>query len=127
LKTLFTSILRRRLAMAIPHAKSGEVIDLRPLGEALAHAITNTLLKTDRLEIIRLVVPAGKVIPPHQVVGEITVQCLEGRVAFTASDGTREMTAGQMLYLAGNEPHSLRGIEDASIIVTILLNEQRGG
>jgi len=29
--------------MAIPHAKSGDVIDLRSLGEALANAVTNTL------------------------------------------------------------------------------------
>jgi quercetin dioxygenase-like cupin family protein len=105
--------------MAIPHAKSGEVIDLRSPSEALAHAVTNTLLKTDRLEVIRLVVPAGKDIPPHQVAGEITVQCLEGRVAFTAGGATRELAAGQMLYLAGNEPHSLRGIEDASVLVRI--------
>ena len=113
--------------MAIPHAKSGEVIDLRSLGEALANAVTNTLVKTDRLEVIRLVVPAGKDIPPHQVAGEITVQCLEGRVTFTAGGATRELAAGQMLYLAGNEPHSLRGIEDASVLVTILLHQQRGG
>jgi len=112
--------------MAIPHAKSGEVIDLRPLGEALAHAVTNTLVKTDRLEIIRFVVPAGKEWHGHQVTGEITVQCLEGRVAFTAGGTTRELAAGQMLYLAGNELHSLRGIEDASILVTILLHQQRG-
>ena len=112
--------------MAISHTKSGEVIVLRPLGEALAHALTNTLVKTDRLEIIRLVVPAGKDIPPHQVAGEITVQCLEGRVAFTAGGTTRELAAGQLLHLAGNEPHSLRGIEDASVLVTILLHQQRG-
>ena len=113
--------------MAIPHLKSGEVIDLRPLGEALAHAVTNTLVKTDRLEVIRLVVPAGKDIPPHQVAGEITVQCLEGRVAFTAGGATRELAASQMLYLTGNEPHSLRGIEDAFVLVTILLHQKRGG
>jgi quercetin dioxygenase-like cupin family protein len=112
--------------MAIPHAKSGEVIDLRPMGEALAHAVTSTLVKTDRLEIIRYVVPAGKEWHGHQVAGEITVQCLEGRVAFTAGGTTRELAAGQMVYLAGNEPHSLRGIEDASVLVTILLHQQRG-
>ena len=32
--------------MAIPHAKSGEVIDVRPLGSALAQARTTTLVKT---------------------------------------------------------------------------------
>jgi quercetin dioxygenase-like cupin family protein len=113
--------------MAIPHAKSGEVIDVRPLGAALAQAKTNTLVKTETLEVIRLVVPAGKDIPPHQVAGEITVQCLEGRVAFTAGGTTRELTAGQMLHLAGAEPHSLHGVEDASVLVTILLHQQPRG
>ena len=32
-----------------------------------------------------------------------------------------------MLFLAGNELDSLRGMEDASVLVTILLYEQRGG
>jgi quercetin dioxygenase-like cupin family protein len=113
--------------MAIPHAKSGEVIDLCPVGETHAPARTMTLVKTDRLEVIRLVVPTGKELPHHQVAGEITVQCLEGRVEFTAGTTARELRAGQMLYLAGGEPHWLRGIEDASVLLTILLHQQRGG
>lgn len=108
--------------MAIPHAKSGEVIDLRPVGGAHPPAPTSTLVKTDRLEVIRLALPAGKELPHHQVAGEITVHCLEGRVAFTAGATARELRVGQMLYLAGNEPHSLRGIEDASVLLTILLH-----
>jgi len=46
--------------MAIPHAQSGEVTDIRPLGSALALARTSTLVKTKALEIIRLAIPAGK-------------------------------------------------------------------
>jgi quercetin dioxygenase-like cupin family protein len=107
--------------MAIPHAKSGDVINIRPLGSALAQARTTTLVKTKMLEMIRLVIPSGKNIPPHQAHGEITVQCLEGRVAFTAGNMARELEAGQLLYLSSEEPHSLRGIEDASILLTIML------
>ncbi len=107
--------------MAIPHAKSGEVIDIRPLGSALALARTTILVKTKTLEIIRLVIPAGKDIPEHKAHGEITVQCLEGRVAFTVGSTTRDLEAGQLLYLSSDEYHSLHGIEDASVLVTILL------
>ncbi len=107
--------------MAIPHAQPGEAIDIRPLGSALAQAKTTTLVKTKTLEIIRLVIPAGKDIPEHKAPGEITVQCLEGRVAFTVGHTTRDLEAGQMLYLATEEPHALHGIEDASVLVTILL------
>ena len=78
-------------------------------------------MKTKTLEIIRLVIPSGKDIPEHKAHGEITVQCLEGRVAFTAGGTTRDLEAGQLLYLADAELHALHGIEDASVIVTILL------
>jgi quercetin dioxygenase-like cupin family protein len=105
--------------MAIPHAKSGEVISIRPLGTDLAHARTATLVKTEAFEIIRLA--AGKDIPDHRAPGEITVQCLEGRVTFTAEGKSQALEAGQLLYLGKSIPHSLHGVEDASVLVTILL------
>ncbi len=107
--------------MAIPHAASGQVIDIRPLAGAIPSSVTKTLIKTDRLEVIRLVLPVGKEIPSHKVAGEITVQCLEGRIEFMALGKSQELEAGQMLYLSGTELHSLKGLEDASVLVTIQL------
>lgn len=107
--------------MALHHAKPGEVIDIRPLGSALATARTAALIKTRKLEVIRLIVPAGKEIPTHQVKGEITFQCLEGRIALTSGGNSLELEAGQLTYLSGNEPHSVRGLSNASALVTILL------
>jgi quercetin dioxygenase-like cupin family protein len=49
------------------------------------------------------------------------VQCLEGKIAFTALGKTEELAAGQMLYLTAGEPHSVKCIEDASFLLTILL------
>jgi quercetin dioxygenase-like cupin family protein len=106
--------------MSIHHAKSSEVIQLA-LGTALTGAKTTTLVKTADLELIRLVLPAGKEIPSHKAPGEITVQCLEGRVLFTADDKTQELVAGQLLYLSANEPHSVKAVEDCSLLVTLLL------
>ncbi len=110
--------------MAIPHAKPTELIDVRPLGADLKDARTTTLVKTDSLEVIRLVLPAAKDIKPHDVPGEVTVQCLEGKVAFRVGDSERELTAGKLIYLAGSDKHSLRAIEDASLLVTILLKHK---
>jgi quercetin dioxygenase-like cupin family protein len=107
--------------MAIPHAKPGEIVDVAPLGPRLGGAQTTTLVKTGTLEVLRLVLPAGKEIAPHTVPGEITVQCLEGRVAFRARGGQHELTAGQLVYLAGSDEHALRALEDSSVLVTILL------
>ncbi|TWU25982.1 cupin domain-containing protein [Bythopirellula polymerisocia] len=107
--------------MAIPHAKSAEVVDIRPLDTKLHTAQTTTLVKTDSLEVIRLVLPAGKEIEPHSVVGEITVQCLEGDVLFRAGGLDCKLSSGHLMYLAGSAEHSVRAIEDSSLLVTIVL------
>ena len=52
--------------MTISHAKPGELVDVRPLGSALASAQTKTLVRAEQVEVIRLVVPAGKEIEEHR-------------------------------------------------------------
>jgi quercetin dioxygenase-like cupin family protein len=49
------------------------------------------------------------------------VQCLEGCVAFTASDQTQELREGQILYLEGGQEHALKGVENSALLLTILL------
>ena len=110
--------------MAIPHAKPGEVVDVRPLGAAVAQTITHTIVKTDDLEVIRIVLPASNELPSHQVPGEITVQCLEGKVKVSVGELNRELTAGRLLYVEGGGEHSLRASEDSSLLVTILLKHK---
>ena len=107
--------------MSIPHAVPGEVVDVRPLGAALATTVTRTLVKTDSIDVIRMIVPAGKEIPTHKAKGELVVQCLEGKIAFTAYGKTHELEAGQLLCLPTGEPHSLRGVEDGSLLLIVLL------
>jgi quercetin dioxygenase-like cupin family protein len=107
--------------MALSHAQPGQVIDIRPLGAAVAATKTATLAKTASFELIRLSLPAGKHIAEHHVAGEILVQGLEGEVEFTAGGKTQRLAAGQMLFLSGGESHALAAITDASVLVTILL------
>lgn len=106
--------------MAIPHAQPGEVIDVRPLGAALASSKTSTLIKTERLQVIRLILPAGKSLSEHTAPGPITVHCLEGHITFTTLGKTQELQAGQMVYLPNSEPHSVEAHEDSSFLLTIV-------
>jgi quercetin dioxygenase-like cupin family protein len=110
--------------MAIPHAEPGDVIDVRPLGPELAGARSHALFKSDDLEVMRIVLRAGQEFPPHTVDGEITLQCLEGRVEFSCDAGLRELAAGELIHSTRNELHGLRAIEDSSLLLTIVL--QRG-
>ncbi|HEX6985110.1 MAG TPA: cupin domain-containing protein [Planctomycetaceae bacterium] len=106
--------------MALPHYGPGEVIDARPLGSALAESKTHMLAKTEDVEILRLVLPAGKELPMHVAPGVLVVQCLEGRVAFTAFGKTADLEPGRLVYLPPKEPHAVRAVEPSSLLVTIL-------
>ena len=87
--------------MAIHHASSGELIDIRPFEENLKSATTKTLYKSNHLEVFRMVLLAGKAMPAHHVVGEITVQCLEGSVEFAVAGTSQLMREGDLICLAG--------------------------
>ncbi|MGD9774257.1 cupin domain-containing protein [Diaphorobacter sp.] len=107
--------------MALPHAQSGEVVSVRPLGPHLAQATTAALIKARQLEVIRVVLPAGKELRQHDTPGEITVQCLEGEVAFQTGDSTRLLHQGDFVHLAPRTPHGLRAVTHTSLLVTICL------
>jgi quercetin dioxygenase-like cupin family protein len=107
--------------MAISHAKPGDVINVQPLGDKLSAARSHALFKSADLEVIHIVMLAGSEMPPHAVAGEITLQCIEGRIAFTGDAGVRELPAGHLIHSTGGEVHALRAIEDASLLLTIAL------
>lgn len=109
--------------MAIHHAASGELIDISPLVGELKNSITMTLYKSAHLEVFRMVLLSGKILAAHRVTGEITVQCIEGQVEFTSPRGVLSLRKGSLLCLAGGEMHSLKAIEDSSVLVTLLFTK----
>lgn len=108
--------------MAKPHAKSGQVIDLRPLGAGLKIEKTTALVKSESFEAIRLIIRAGVEIPPHQVTGNITLHCLESCVLLGLTESLLELSAGEWVYLTGNTRHFVKGIEDSSLLLTIMFD-----
>ena len=108
--------------MALPHAQPLDVIDVRPLDDGLPGAVTTSLLKTPALQLMRLVLRAGHGLPEHSVPGAITIHCLEGEAAVTTPSRTCDLRAGQLVMLTGSEPHAVKAITDASLLVTVLLH-----
>lgn len=109
--------------MAIEHALPGQAIDVQPLGSSLSTEKTTALFKSYDLEVMRLVLLAGKSLPPHKVPGEITVQCVEGALDVTAEGKSHVLRAGHLLYLSGNVLHGVTALEDASALVTVALKK----
>jgi quercetin dioxygenase-like cupin family protein len=110
--------------MTTPQANVSELVDVRPAGSDQAPSQRTILLRTDQVEIARLAVPAGKEIPEHKAKGEIVVQCLEGRVAYQVFGKTLTLEPGKLLYMPMGEPHSVKGVEDALLLLTIFLPKQ---
>lgn len=109
--------------MGIAHAVAGKAMNLLLSVSELGHFKTTALVKTSNFEVMRLCVHARQVVPPHKTKGPITVQCLQGRVVFVVGDTENEMVPGDWLYLEGGQIHSLKGIEDSTLLLTILFTE----
>jgi quercetin dioxygenase-like cupin family protein len=107
--------------MALPHAQIFDVITVRPLGSQLGAVVSSSLIKTERIQLLHLVLPAHKDLPEHSVSDECTVHCIEGEVEVVTAAGTRRLNAGSLLVLAAHERHSLRARSDAAVLVTLLL------
>lgn len=108
--------------MALKHAQPGEVVDLHALDASFESAKSSAIVKRDRFEAARLVVPAGSTIPTHRVPGYFTLQCLKGRVVLE-TEREIELCAGDWIYLDRDDPHAVRGIEDSLLLLTILFDD----
>ena len=107
--------------MALPHAQSGQIVSVRPLGERLPDTLTTAILKAGQLEVMRVVLPAGKSMKEHQTPGEATVQCIEGVVEFANDGAVQQLHPGDFVHLAPRALHALKAVQPASLLVTLCL------
>lgn len=107
--------------MALPHAQSGQIVSVRPLGNRLSDTMSAAILKAGQLEVMRVVLPVGKSMKEHQTSGEATVQCIEGVVEFVSEEGVQQLHAGDFVHLAPRALHSLTAVQPSSLLVTLCL------
>lgn len=108
--------------MALQHLPSGAKTSLRPLGAELSSTRTAALLKSRQLEVVRVVLQQGKTMREHKAPGEITVHCLEGRLAFSTPDTHHELETGDFIHLEAGIPHALEALTDTSALVTMVVH-----
>ena len=113
--------------MALPHAQLLDVINVAPLGEKLRDAVSTSLLKTSRVQLLHMVLPAHRDQPVHHVEDECIVHCLEGSVELTMPGGVRALEAGSLVVLPAREQHGLRARTDCAVLVTLLLRDGDAG
>ncbi|MBN9424917.1 MAG: cupin domain-containing protein [Burkholderiales bacterium] len=106
--------------MALKHAQPLDVIDLHATDEERGTSSSSSLLKTEHLQLMQLVLPAGHGLPEHRLPGEIMIQCLAGEASVTTPNASCRLVAGQLTTLPGNELHSVHAHCDATLLVTLL-------
>lgn len=110
--------LNRNKLMATDQIESGKSVHIAGNQQTMSELPTGRVFGGKTFDVYRMAFPAGKEIPEHDAPGEITVQCLEGRLEFTAGNQTVVMTPGSLLYLDATVRHALKAIEDSAVLVT---------
>ena len=106
--------------MATHHAAPGEIVDLATWAQDVPNEKTKVIVKTNEMELVRLVLPAGKAFANHKVLGPCVIHCITGEVECPAMGATQALTSGQLLYLMPGEPHSVRAVVDSVVLLTIV-------
>ena len=93
--------------MAQQHAGFGELVSVLPLRERLAESRTSAVIKAEQLEVVRIVLMAGKEMREHSAPGEITVLGLEGEIVLCTPSSEQTMLAGDFVLLGRGAPHGV--------------------
>lgn len=102
-------------------APSARIFSVRPLGARLAGAVSETLVKTDGMEVVRIALRAGHQSAKYMAASHAILQVLEGRTFVEVGSGGIEISAGDLLHLLPGEVHALRGITDSSLLLVAVL------
>jgi quercetin dioxygenase-like cupin family protein len=108
--------------MALPHAKHLDVINVAPLGDQLQGTVSTSLIKTDRIQLLHMVLAAHQEQPMHHVDDECTIHCLEGAVDVVMGAGVRQLRPGNVIVLPPKQQHALKARAESAVLVTLLLH-----
>lgn len=112
--------------MATHHASPGEIVDLETWARDMPSEQSKAIVKTDEMELARLVILAGKEFPNHKVARPVVIHCIKGGIVIAAMGTTKVLTRGQLLYLMSGEPHSVRATVDSIVLLSIIQCKSMG-
>ncbi len=108
--------------MALEHASPLQPIRLLSDGKLPPDAVSVSLIKSEELQLLSVVLRAGNVLPAHWVAGECTIQCLAGTAQLVAGGRHIDLKAGDVVLVPKHQPHELQARhEDSALLVTIRL------
>jgi len=113
--------------MALPHAQLLDVINVAPLGQELEGTVSTSLIKTDRVQLLHLVLAAHQDQPERHVDDECSIHCLEGEVEVVMPGGSKHLRPGNVIVLPARQKHSLRARARSAVLMTLVLHRGDAG
>ena len=110
--------------MSTHHAAPAEVVDLATWANDLPTEKSKAIVKTDGVELARLVIKAGEDMHKHgfcHVDGPTIFHCIEGEINLKTPDMQVRLHAGQLAYLEAQTKHAVNGVQDSVVLLTIVL------
>jgi quercetin dioxygenase-like cupin family protein len=86
--------------------------------QAADHA-ARTIAKQPGVRVVLIALKAGGRMHEHHTDWAISVQGVHGHVEFAVADRTVALTPGRLLTIAAGMPHSLLGIDESAVLLTI--------
>ena len=106
--------------MATRHAKPGEIVNLSTWADDLPEEHSKAIVKTEQMELARLLLPPGETIGRHHVDGPLIIHCLSGCLEVVVLGETRDVSEGELLYLPPGESFSLKAKRQALVLATFV-------
>lgn len=78
-----------------------------------------TLLRTDDLRVVLIVMKEGSRIEEHDTAGTVTVQALDGELVLSMPEREVTLPAGSLLALDSGVEHDVRAAVDSAFLLTL--------
>ncbi len=80
---------------------------------------STTVLKTDALRVVLMVLKAGANLHEHHADGRLLLQVLEGEIKFSTENTKAGLRAGMLASVEAFVPHAVEALSDAVLLLTI--------
>ncbi|MEZ6095355.1 MAG: cupin domain-containing protein [Pirellulaceae bacterium] len=97
------------------------MIEIRNHSTSILEHSKGKLFESGPMRLMRLVLQKGERIAEHRAPGDITVHCIAGEIEFEVDDEKARLSEDQLIHVADRKTHALAAIEDALVLVTMIL------
>ena len=109
--------------MATHHASPGEIVDLASWTKDLPHEASKAIIKTEEMELARLLISPDELFPDNPLPGPVILHCLSGSVELRSQGTAQSLSSGQLIYLQTLEPNSINAKSVSVVLMTVVFNK----